>query len=272
MGNYGGQMGNTGPQQNFPGNQGPQQWGYNPQQAQQGYYGQQMAPVSRYERPQINQSKQALSNMLRQRHPLNQYMGSGGGATPTGGGVVGPMSGAYGGAMQRQFPRQQMRAQQQVPGPGGQQTMFQQQQQYGNMQGINQNYSGYGAGGTGNAQLMQQSSGGGGGGAGGPGGQQGMMGNFNQQPGFGPQGGNTGIGAPPNAAAAAAVAAATMMGNQRVVPPGGAQPDYLPQQQQQQQRLNQTNRPQYLQVCYFKIKLASAPVSDLNYLASFGRI
>lgn len=66
--------------------------------------------VNRFERPQqINQSKQALSNMLRQRHPLNQMMGPGG-HTPQG---PGPQ--ANYGAMQRQFPRQPMR--QQHPSP-----------------------------------------------------------------------------------------------------------------------------------------------------------
>lgn len=66
--------------------------------------------VNRFDRPQqINQSKQALSNMLRQRHPLNQMMGPGGhtGAAP------GPQ--ANYGAIQRQFPRQPMR--QQHPNP-----------------------------------------------------------------------------------------------------------------------------------------------------------
>lgn len=63
--------------------------------------------VNRFERPQqINQSKQALSNMLRQRHPLNQYMGPGG----QGPGGPGAQQNPYG-AIQRQFPRQPIRQQ-----------------------------------------------------------------------------------------------------------------------------------------------------------------
>lgn len=60
--------------------------------------------VARFERPPLNQSKQALSNMLRQRHPLNQFMPPGQGG-PGQGNPGGP--GAYP-SMQR-FPRQPMR-------------------------------------------------------------------------------------------------------------------------------------------------------------------
>jgi hypothetical protein len=65
--------------------------------------------VNRFERPQqINQSKQALSNLLRSRHPINQFMGPGG-QNPQG---PGPQAANYG--PMRQFPRQPMR--QQHPG------------------------------------------------------------------------------------------------------------------------------------------------------------
>lgn len=106
---------------------GQQQWYGQQQQAQpQGYYPQQMANgecyfgavpvvgcehsrfvlVNRFERPQqINQSKQALSNMLRQRHPLTQFMGPGAQT------AAGPGPQASYGAMQRPFPRQPMRQQ-----------------------------------------------------------------------------------------------------------------------------------------------------------------
>lgn len=110
--------------QQFGGNPTQQQW-YNQQQQQpQGYYPQQMAngninylktihfkkhfvyfPVNRFERPQINQSKQALSNMLRQRHPANQFMG------PAGQSPAGPGPQAGYGPIQRQFPRQALRQQ-----------------------------------------------------------------------------------------------------------------------------------------------------------------
>ncbi|XP_059617864.1 mediator of RNA polymerase II transcription subunit 12 isoform X2 [Phlebotomus argentipes] len=72
------QMGQGGPQQPGPQGQqqGPQQWGvFNPmqQQQQQLMYNQQTMgqQMNRFERPSMaNQSKQALSNMLRQRHPF----------------------------------------------------------------------------------------------------------------------------------------------------------------------------------------------------------
>lgn len=53
---------------------------------------------------QINQSKQALSNMLRQRHPLNTFMGPGGQTAA----VPGPQNNAYP-SMQRYSARQQLR-------------------------------------------------------------------------------------------------------------------------------------------------------------------
>lgn len=63
--------------------------------------------VNRFERPQqINQSKQALSNMLRQRHPLNTFMGPGGQTAA----VPGPQNNAYP-PMQRYSARQPMRQQ-----------------------------------------------------------------------------------------------------------------------------------------------------------------
>ncbi|XP_055677088.1 mediator of RNA polymerase II transcription subunit 12 isoform X2 [Lutzomyia longipalpis] len=71
------QMGQGGPQQQPQGQQqAPQQWGgFNPmqQQQQQMMYNQQAMgqQINRFERPSMtNQSKQALSNMLRQRHPF----------------------------------------------------------------------------------------------------------------------------------------------------------------------------------------------------------
>jgi hypothetical protein len=86
-----------------------QQHWYGQQQQQPGYYPPQMANVNRFERPQqINQSKQALSNLLRSRHPINQFMGPGG-QNPQG---PGPQAANYG--PMRQFPRQPMR--QQHPG------------------------------------------------------------------------------------------------------------------------------------------------------------
>lgn len=72
--------------------------------------------VNRFERPQqINQSKQALSNMLRQRHPLNQFMGPSGQAP----GGPGPQANAYA-PMQRPFSRQPMRQQHPSAMQGGQ--------------------------------------------------------------------------------------------------------------------------------------------------------
>lgn len=109
--NTGGMPQNQG--QQFNPNQAPQQWyaQQQQQQPQQGYYPQQMQNVPRFERPQINQSKQALSNMLRQRHPVNQFM-SGPTAGPTAGmGGVGPQGPGQYQPMQRQFARQPLRQQ-----------------------------------------------------------------------------------------------------------------------------------------------------------------
>lgn len=133
-GQGGGNMQSAQGQQYNP-NQGPQQWyaQQQQQQQQQGYYQQQIPNgkiiinlllllhfckylmyflVSRFERPQINQSKQALSNMLRQRHPVNQFIsGPGGGpGSSMGGGGPQPGPGGYQ-PMQRQFPRQPLRQQ-----------------------------------------------------------------------------------------------------------------------------------------------------------------
>ncbi|XP_015113779.1 mediator of RNA polymerase II transcription subunit 12 isoform X2 [Diachasma alloeum] len=130
----------------------PQQQWYPNQQGpappQQYSYGQQMAqtPVAgpRYDRPGMNnQSKQALSNMLRHRLP-NQFIG---GQQQPNAPVGGP--GFQGMQRQQQFIRQQLRAAHGAPGIN-QQGMFapqqqQQQNMYGNMQpGMNQNYTGYG--------------------------------------------------------------------------------------------------------------------------------
>ncbi|XP_020279147.1 mediator of RNA polymerase II transcription subunit 12 isoform X2 [Pseudomyrmex gracilis] len=144
----------------------PQQQWYSNQQAhtpaQQYGYGQQLPPAPvgpRYERPGMNnQSKQALSNMLRLRLPSTQFMSSQQqppNATP----VAGP--GAFQGMQRTQFIRQQLRAQHGAPGINPQQGMFaaqqqqQQQQQQGIyagiQQGMNQNYAGYGG-----QQMMQQ--------------------------------------------------------------------------------------------------------------------
>lgn len=63
--------------------------------------------VNRFERPQqINQSKQALSLMLKQRHPLNQFMGPGG-QNP----VQPSQQSANYANLQRQFSRQPIRQQ-----------------------------------------------------------------------------------------------------------------------------------------------------------------
>ncbi|XP_023312700.1 mediator of RNA polymerase II transcription subunit 12-like, partial [Anoplophora glabripennis] len=101
---------------------------------------------NRFERPpqQINQSKQALSNMLRQRHPLNTFI-PGMQNNPN----SAPQNTNYG-QMQRSFPRQSIRQ----PHPGSiqpNQGMF--PQQYSNMQsGMSQQYSNYAA----NPQTMMQ--------------------------------------------------------------------------------------------------------------------
>ncbi|KAG7209569.1 hypothetical protein KM043_015646 [Ampulex compressa] len=144
-----------------------QQWYANQQThtpAQQYGYGQQLPPTPvgapRYERPGMNnQSKQALSNMLRLRLPSNQFMGSQQqpNTTPVGG------PGTFQGMQRQQFIRQQLRAQHGAPGINPQQGMFapqqQQQQQQtqqgiyaGMQQGMNQNYAGYG----GQQMLPQQ--------------------------------------------------------------------------------------------------------------------
>lgn len=66
--------------------------------------------MNRFERPQqINQSKQALSNLLRSRHTPAAYIQGPGGQNPQG---PGPQGGSY--QSVRQFPRQPMR--QQHPG------------------------------------------------------------------------------------------------------------------------------------------------------------
>ncbi|XP_014477352.1 PREDICTED: mediator of RNA polymerase II transcription subunit 12 [Dinoponera quadriceps] len=144
----------------------PQQQWYANQQAhtpaQQYGYGQQLQPTQvsgpRYERPGMNQSKQALSNMLRLRLPSTQFMGSQ--QQPNAAPVTGP--GAFQGMQRQQFIRQQLRAQHGAPGMNPQQGMFaaqqqqqQQQQQQGIytgiQQGMNQNYAGYGG-----QQMIQQ--------------------------------------------------------------------------------------------------------------------
>ncbi|KAJ8951793.1 hypothetical protein NQ318_019766 [Aromia moschata] len=139
-----------------------QQWYGQGQNPQQGYYP--PMPVNRFERPpqQINPSKQALSNMLRSRHPLNTYI-PGMQNNPS----SGPQTASYG-QIQRNFPRQSIRQ----PHPGTMQPnqgMF--PQQYGQMQaaaaaGMGQQYGNYvanppqmmqgGAGGMQGAQQMMQ--------------------------------------------------------------------------------------------------------------------
>ncbi|KRT80704.1 hypothetical protein AMK59_6082, partial [Oryctes borbonicus] len=92
--------------------------------------------VNRLERPtQFNQSKQALSNMLRQRHPLNQFMSQ----AATG---PNPQPGGYPPMQRHSFPRQPLR-QQHPSNMQSNQAMF--QQTYGNMQtGISPQYNNYG--------------------------------------------------------------------------------------------------------------------------------
>ncbi|KOX75481.1 Mediator of RNA polymerase II transcription subunit 12 [Melipona quadrifasciata] len=105
--------------------------------AQQYAYGQQLPPTPvgpRYDRPGMNnQSKQALSHMLRLRLPSNQLISSQ--QQPSAAPVAGP--GAFQG-MQRQFIRHQLRAQHGAPNINPQQGMFasQQQQQQPQQQGI----------------------------------------------------------------------------------------------------------------------------------------
>lgn len=118
-----------------------QQWYANQQNhtpAQQYGYGQQLPPTPvggpRYERPGMNnQSKQALTNMLRLRLP-NQFMGTQQQPNPTP--VAGPS--AFQGMQRQQFIRQQLRAQHGAPGINPQQSMFapQQQQQPQQQQGM----------------------------------------------------------------------------------------------------------------------------------------
>lgn len=139
------------PQQNwYPNQQGhpaaaPQQYGY----------GQQLPPAvtgQRYDRPGMNnQSKQALSNMLRLRMPSQQFMGAQQQPNPP---SVGPAG--FQGMQRQQFIRQQLRAQHSAATMNPQQTMFNPQQQqtqqqgmYTGMQqgvgGMAQNYGGYGS-------------------------------------------------------------------------------------------------------------------------------
>ncbi|CAG5095064.1 Similar to kto: Mediator of RNA polymerase II transcription subunit 12 (Drosophila melanogaster) [Cotesia congregata] len=110
----------------FPGQapQPQQQWYPNqqgPAPPQQYGYGQQVPPAQvggpRYERPSINPSKQALSNMLRLRLPANQFMGN---QQQPAAPVAGPN--AFQGMQRNQFVRHQLRAQQGGPGMNPQQT------------------------------------------------------------------------------------------------------------------------------------------------------
>ncbi|XP_049822887.1 mediator of RNA polymerase II transcription subunit 12 isoform X3 [Aethina tumida] len=152
MGGYGQQGMQQG--QQYPGNQHQQWYGQNQQQQQ--FYPQ-MPVNNRLERPQINQSKQALSLMLKQRHPPHhQFMpGINNAATaqqqqPTN----------YGQNL-RGFPRQPLR--QPHPNMQPNQNMF---QQYGmGQQGgmAPQQYGGYGGP---QQQMMSQGGMGGGGQAG----------------------------------------------------------------------------------------------------------
>ncbi|XP_066254151.1 mediator of RNA polymerase II transcription subunit 12 isoform X3 [Euwallacea similis] len=155
MGGYGQNPGMQ-PSQQYGGNPGQPWYGQN-QNPPQGY-GYAPMPVNRFERPQINPSKQALSNMLRQRHPTNTY---GMPAMPTSQMGNGPGPGY--GQMPR-FPRQPLRQQH----PAAMQTnqgMF--PNQYGNMQGgMGSQYGNFPGGNQmiqgnmqNNPQLMQASQG-----------------------------------------------------------------------------------------------------------------
>ncbi|XP_026481601.1 mediator of RNA polymerase II transcription subunit 12-like [Ctenocephalides felis] len=96
-----GQQGQTGQQQwSYPQTPMGQQYGYGP-----------TPQVNRFERPQASNSKQAISNMLRQRHPMNQFMPSGAGAGSPAVGAGGP-GGQYPAAMgpRQHMIRQQLRA------------------------------------------------------------------------------------------------------------------------------------------------------------------
>lgn len=133
----------------FPGQaQQAQQWYANQQThtAAQQYGYQQMppapVPARSYERPAMNnQSKQALTNMLRMRLPSTQFLNSQQQPNPT---PVAPPTAFQG--MQRTFIRQQLRAQHGASGINPQQSMFaaqqqQQQQQQGIYTGIQQGTS-----------------------------------------------------------------------------------------------------------------------------------
>ncbi|XP_014230379.1 mediator of RNA polymerase II transcription subunit 12-like isoform X1 [Trichogramma pretiosum] len=186
---YGGQQPQSMPQQPgmFPNQpqpqpqpqpQNPQQWYTNTQQAPHPQGPPQQYPYSpnmggpRYDRPGAmnqSQSKQALTNMLRLRHPfMNQQQGGPVQAPPNAAppNVTGPA--AFQG-MRNQYIRQQHLGRNTHTGPPGmqpqQQAMFapQQQQQQpqpqqqqnvyqGMQQGMNQNYTGYG----GQQMLAQQ--------------------------------------------------------------------------------------------------------------------
>ena len=119
----------------------PQQQWYPNQQGhptpQQYAYGQQLPPSAvggpRYDRPGMNnQSKQALSNMLRLRLPSTQFMGSQQQPNaPPAGGPAG-----FQGMQRQQFIRQQLRAQHSVAAMNPQQAMFNPQQQQPQQQGM----------------------------------------------------------------------------------------------------------------------------------------
>uniref|UniRef100_A0AAR5PM52 Mediator complex subunit Med12 domain-containing protein n=1 Tax=Dendroctonus ponderosae TaxID=77166 RepID=A0AAR5PM52_DENPD len=135
-----------------PGMQPGQQYGTNPgqqwygqNQSAQQPYGYPPMSGSRFDRPPLNTSKQALSNMLRQRHPINNYGMPGIPNNPAAGG---PAPGY--GHMQR-FSRQTLR--QQHPGNiQSNQAIF--PNQYGNMQpGMSNQYGNFG----GNTQMPQGS-------------------------------------------------------------------------------------------------------------------
>ncbi|XP_046392614.1 mediator of RNA polymerase II transcription subunit 12-like protein isoform X2 [Ischnura elegans] len=140
-----------------------------PQGNQQQYYSQQMAPAPvtggpRFERP-VNQSKQALSNMLRMRHPTTQFLGTQQPAQP---------QAPFQNMQRQQFIRQQLRAQhmpggmqppqpqQQTqfpnPGPGTQPPMYPSvpQESLQSHLGMGQSYGGYISGPGGVPQQMMQ--------------------------------------------------------------------------------------------------------------------
>ncbi|CAH0557477.1 unnamed protein product [Brassicogethes aeneus] len=130
-------------QQYGPGS-GHQQWyNQNQQQQQQPFYPQ--MPVNRLERPQINQSKQALSAMLRQRHPPHHQFMPGMQNTP-----AAPQQPTNYGQIQRGFPRQAIRQ----PHPNMQNQNYGMSQQSGMSQqgAMPQQYNNY----AGNPQQMMQ--------------------------------------------------------------------------------------------------------------------